>query len=118
MAAGQEGMGALAAPGDATWLNTFSPDQLWTSPGGDFSGTITSSAAVSDIGFYTFDSMYDPQLVSDVQQWLDAPSTNFGWGLMLGDESISASAKRFDTRENSVPTFQPVLTVTYATADE
>lgn len=118
MAAGEEGMGAPAAPGDATWLNTFYPSQLWTAPGGDFLPNITSSAAVSDIGFYTFDSMYDTGLISDVQQWLDSPSTNFGWGVMLGDESIAASAKRFDARENSVPAFQPVLTVTYAPADE
>ncbi|HKD43418.1 MAG TPA: DNRLRE domain-containing protein [Myxococcaceae bacterium] len=118
MAAGEEGMGAPAAPGDATWLNTFYPSQLWTAPGGDFLPNITSSAAVSDIGFYTFDSMYDTGLISDVQQWLDSPSTNFGWGVMLGDESIAASAKRFDARENSAPAFQPVLTVTYAPADE
>ena len=48
-------------------------------------------------------------MVADVQSWLDNPATNFGW-LVLGDESTSATAKRFDTRES---TSSPVLTIEY-----
>ena len=48
-------------------------------------------------------------MIADVQSWLDNPATNFGW-LVLGDESASATAKRFDTRESASP---PVLTIEY-----
>ncbi|SRR5712692_4364048 len=115
-AIGQEGSGAPAEPGDATWLHTFYDTQFWTSTGGDFSPVITSSAAVTGIGFYTFDSMFDPGLVSDAQRWLDQPDTNFGWVVTVGDEYFPRSAKRFDSRENGTPELQPVLTVTYSTA--
>jgi hypothetical protein len=108
-----EGMGARAAAGDATWLHTFYDTQFWTAEGGDFSSMVTSSAAISSPGFYTFDSTYDPPLLTDVQQWLNYPETNFGWVLMAADEYYPMSAKRFDSRENSNPSFRPVLTVTY-----
>ena len=74
---GGGGHGALAAPGDATWVNTFYPDQLWGAEGGDFATSPTSSIVVSA-------------------------------------EAFIGSAKRFDTRENIEPTFQPLLTVTYS----
>ena len=48
-------------------------------------------------------------MIADVQLWLDNPASNFGW-LVLGDESTSATAKRFDTRESDSP---PVLTIVY-----
>ena len=48
-------------------------------------------------------------MVADVQSWLVNPASNFGW-LVLGDESGSGTAKRFDTRESASP---PVLTVEY-----
>lgn len=56
----EEGMGASAAPGDATWLHTFYDSQFWTAEGGDFSASVSSSGAVSSIGFCTFDSTFDP----------------------------------------------------------
>lgn len=116
LADGEEGSGAPAEPGDATWINTFSPDQLWTSEGGDFAPARTASAAVSAVGFFSFDSSFDSGLVSDVQQWLDQPETNFGWMLIAADEYFPMSAKRFDSRENVEPTFWPVLTVTYSSS--
>ena len=115
MAIGQEGTGAPAEPGDATWLHTFYDSQFWTSTGGDFSPVITASSAVTGTGFYTFDSMYDPGLVSDVQRWLDQPEANFGWVVVVADEYFPRSAKRFDSRENDSPEFQPSLTVSYST---
>ena len=110
----EEGQGAAAEPGDATWVNTFYPDQPWSSEGGDFADPVTASAAVSAVGFFTFDSNFDFGLVTDVQQWLDQPDTNFGWLVKASDEFFPMSAKRFDTRENAEPTFQPLLTVTYS----
>ena len=51
-------------------------------------------------------------MVSDVQMWLDAPSTNDGW-LLLGNESTSSTTKRFDTKENLDPNVRPLLVITY-----
>jgi hypothetical protein len=115
LALGNEGMGAPAAPGDATWLHTFYDTDFWTQPGGEFAATVSGSAAASEVGFYSFASTFNPALVADVQQWLDQPDSNHGWGVFAADEFFPMSAKRFDTRENAEPTFQPLLTVDYMT---
>ncbi len=47
--------------------------------------------------------------VADVQTWLDAAGSNFGW-ILLGDESGSGNAIRMSSREGSTP---PVLLVTF-----
>ena len=116
VAEGMEGMGAPAEPGDATWLHTCFDGQFWNTVGGDFASTASGNAAISEVSFYTFDSLFNPGMVGDVQQWLDQPATNFGWGLRVSDEFFPMSAKRFDSRENSNPDFWPVLTMTYVPA--
>ena len=72
---------------------------FWTTEGGDFFGTVSASQSVGAIGSYTWSSA---QMVADVQSWLDNSTINFGW-LVRGDESGSATAKRFDTRESAIP---------------
>jgi hypothetical protein len=106
MASGEEGDGAPATPNDATWRHRFFDTIFWTNEGGDFSATVSASQSVSVVGPYTWSS---PQMVADVQDWLDNPAGNFGW-LVLGDEKPTLTAKRFDTRESANP---PVLTVQY-----
>jgi hypothetical protein len=105
-ATGFEGTGASATTNDATWRHRFYNTIFWTTQGGDFSGTVSASQSVDDIGPYIWSSA---QMVADVQSWLDNPASNFGW-LVLGDESVSPTAKRFDTRESNSP---PVLTIEY-----
>src|SRR2546423_6316005 len=101
-----EGDGAPATPNDATWRHRFFDTIFWTMQGGDFSATVSASQSVGGVGQYTWSSA---QMVADVQLWLDSPTSNFGW-LVLGDETASATAKRFDTRESASP---PVLTIQY-----
>src|SRR6266545_4821040 len=103
-ASGQEGAGAPATTNDATWRHRFYSTIFWTTEGGDFSPTVRAIQLVGAIDTYTWSSA---QMVTDVQSWLDNPATNFGW-LVLGDESVSETAKRFDTRETASP---PVLTI-------
>jgi spore coat protein A len=103
-----EGQGAPATTNDATWRHRFHPTIFWTTQGGDFSGTVSASQSVGDIGTYSWSSS---QMVTDVQSWLDNPANNFGW-LVLGNESDIQTAKRFDTRESTSP---PVLTIEYTT---
>jgi hypothetical protein len=101
-----EGDGAPATPNDATWRHRFFDTIFWEMQGGDFSATVSASQSVGGVGQYTWSSA---QMVADVQLWLDSPTSNFGW-LVLGDETASATAKRFDTRESASP---PVLTIQY-----
>ena len=108
-ASGNEGQGAPATTNDATWRHRFFNSIFWATQGGDFSGTVSASQSVGAIGDYTWSS---DQMVADVQSWLDNPTSNFGW-LVLGDESTSTTAKRFDSRESASP---PVLTIEYTTA--
>lgn len=113
-AAGQEGGGTTSQAGDATWVHRNFPSSQWSSVGGSFSQTVSGSQQISGDGTYTF--MSTAQLVADVQGWLDAPATNFGWAMVMPSPAVG-SAKRFNSRENSSQTSRPVLTVTYEAAE-
>ncbi len=108
-----EGGGGIAMPGDATWLHTYFDTALWALPGGNFAPTESASLMVEGTGVQTLASI--PEIVADVQNWLDDPSTNFGWLLQHADEADSALglALRFNTRESSDPTQAPLLTVDF-----
>ena len=107
---GEEGRGATATRGDATWIHSFSSDTMWENPGGDFSSISSADIGVGSVGDYTWTST--PDMISDVQGWLDDPSTNFGW-ILIGNESDSATAKRFDSREHQTEANHPVLTIVF-----
>src|SRR5688572_29400378 len=89
-----DGGGAPAMTNDATWIHRFFPGQRWASPGGDFS-TAPDAPSVPASSGATWETA---EMVSRVQQWVDEPATNFGW-MVIGDESASRTAKRFDSRE-------------------
>ncbi len=108
---GQEGGGTRAAQGDATWLHTFYDSTFWSTPGGDFTASASASLPVDGEGFYSW--LSNESVVRDLQSWLDAPQTNHGWVLVADNESISHTAKRFDTRENVQADFRPVLQVVF-----
>jgi len=115
-ATGEEGTGAPAELSDATWRYTFydpsnpglSPQ--WTTLGGDFAGTASATAAVDAAGsFYSWSSI---GLAADVQFWVDTPAANFGW-ILVGNEVLGGSAKRFDSLQNSTASQRPVLTINF-----
>lgn len=108
IASGQQGSGGTSQPNDATWLHRFFQSTLWTTPGGDFSPTSSASTSVGGNGNYNWTSA---QLAADVQGWLNAPATNFGW-ILLGNEGVTPSAKRFVSREGSAAS-RPKLTISY-----
>jgi hypothetical protein len=109
------GGGAAASAGDATWLHTFYDTEFWTTPGGDFAPAASASRDVDFVGSYTWAST--PALVADVQSWLDDPASNHGW-LLLSDESVEWSAKRFASREHPQQDLRPLLVVHYEVACE
>jgi len=104
------GQGAAAATNDATWLHTFFDTANWTTPGGDFVAQASATVDIGGSGPVTWAST--ASLVADVQGWLDAPESNFGW-IILTDELTTPSAKRFDSRENSTAANRPSLVVVY-----
>jgi hypothetical protein len=116
--ASTNGGGTLALPGDATWSHRFFGDDArpWRdgdgvpAPGGWFATTPSATTEVGDPARYTWTSVAGPgvSLVNDVQAWLDAPETNFGW-ILVGDESVSRSAKRFGSSEISAVSLRPTL---------
>lgn len=110
------GGGSAAEENDATWLYTFhnaaNPDAspTWTSPGGDFRAAVSGSTLVTGDGIEgQWFSWSGPQMVADVQNWLDDPDGNFGWAL-LGNEEQMSTAKRLNSRESAA---KPALLVDY-----
>jgi len=109
---GEEGAGAPATPGDATWNDRFFGSLAWGTAGGVFAPTPSASAPIPEVlGDYVWGST--PTLVSDVQGWLTNPAGNFGW-VLLGDESALSTARRFNSREHIDVASRPRLTVTFA----
>lgn len=108
-AAANEGRGASARTGDATWLHARFNTERWARAGGDFSAAVSAVTAVGGTGKYTWRS--SPEMLEDLQGWLTNPEKNFGW-LLLGNEA-SSSAKRFDSREHSNQGNRPLLEITF-----
>jgi spore coat protein A, manganese oxidase len=106
---GQEGGGAPATTNDATWIHTFYPGSFWMNAGGDSSATVSASSSVGGNGSYTWGST--PQMIADVQSWLNNPSTNYGW-LLKGPEGVR-SAKRFNSREHTSAATRPTLVIEF-----
>ncbi|HNR07389.1 MAG TPA: DNRLRE domain-containing protein [Saprospiraceae bacterium] len=111
MADGEEGGGAAAQNGDATWVHALWPGSPWSKPGGDFIGNASASIQVDGDGIYSWSSA---QMIKDAQRWLDTPSVNFGW-CIVGNEVSSTTAKQFASRESLSATNRPMLTITYHT---
>lgn len=107
------GNGAPAETGDATWSHRFygAGGQTWTTAGSDLAGATSATAPFGAAGTtVTFAST--PQLVADVQSWLDTPSANQGWAI-LGDELTAGSATQFASRQNPTMVLRPRLIVAY-----
>ena len=104
------GRGAPATEGDATWLYAFYDTDLWSESGGDFATDISAEKMVGDVGTYVWGST--PEMVRDVQEWLDSPSTNFGW-LLFGNETDSGTVKVFASHQNDNSALQPQLSVSF-----
>jgi hypothetical protein len=107
---GQEGGGATAAAGDVTWTHREFSTTHWTTSGASFAKTASAALQVESEGSYSFSST--PELVADVQGWLEDPSSNFGWALVV-DSPPTGSAKRFNSREHGTASSRPKLTINY-----
>ena len=115
MGGGGTGQGFPANPGDATWSQNHFGTSSWMNAGGDFAPTSSASAVVSQSlnSAYTWGST--AALVSDVQNWLDSPGSNFGW-LLMGDETGSQTFRQFYTQEAPNLAFRPELLIDFTPA--
>ena len=107
---GNAGVGA--STGEVTWNSAKHSQTAWGTAGGDFVGTVsaTSNSIVQAcLCSYTWGST--AQMVSDVQGWLDSPSTNFGW-LLKNAETTPETVRRFAADEHATAT-PPTLTINY-----
>jgi FtsP/CotA-like multicopper oxidase with cupredoxin domain len=108
--AGEQGQGAAALTGDATWVHRFYPSTSWTVAGGDYAATASATSSVTSTN--GLKSWSSSGMVADVQYWLNNPSSNFGW-LIKGDETVVRSSRRFDSMENGTVANRPQLVITY-----
>lgn len=109
------GGGFTATVGDATWLARIYNTSLWNLPGGDFASLASGTTTFGiNIGVYTFASQSG--LVADVQNWLNAPASNFGWILQTVNEGSGTSGRQLGSRESAGQ--QPTLTINYTAAPE
>ncbi len=115
------GMGAPAETGDATWSERFFGQDLpWGTPGGDFVATPSATVSVGSCNGgppLGVQFLSTPELVADVQGWLDDPSSNFGW-ILIGNEGANTTARRFASRENGDPTLHPSVLVATEVGDD
>jgi hypothetical protein len=103
------------APADgttATWSHRFYKTMPWTQAGGDFEATASGTTMVGITRNMPAVWNSSPGMVNDVQSWLNDPASNFGW-LLLGDESTTATARIFFTREAQNNGQWPSLVVTF-----
>jgi hypothetical protein len=112
------GLGLPAAAGEATWNHRFAGGAVWSQPGGqegvDFSPVLSSTALVGSLGDDIFFTS-SPELVADLQAWLDNPASNFGWMIKTESEEMNKTARSFASRESG---FGPTLTVNFVTVPE
>ena len=110
-APGSEGSGVAAQASDATWTERFFGGALaWTSAGGDYDATPSATLAVGGPATWAWSS---PALAADVQHWLDVPAAAHGW-IVLGNETIAGTAKRFESRHGTGGGVVPRLVVDFA----
>lgn len=110
VAGGEEGKGAPATGNDCTWSHRFFSSDLWSTPGGDFATAASASTDVGLPGVYSWGSA--PEMVADVQLWLDDAGSNHGW-MLIGDELTNQRARRFDSRQHLTAANHPQLVVDY-----
>ncbi len=103
------GQGSPATAGDATWIHTYFPGSNWTIPGGDFDLTPSATFSINSFGVL---SLSGASMLPDVQDWLDNPTSNFGWVLKDRNEGPS-SAKFLGSRESTATNGTPMLVVDY-----
>jgi hypothetical protein len=101
---------------DADWSEgARNRDNGQTMPSHPFVPAASATTTVGTTGSYTWGS--SPEMVADVQAWIDSAAPDHGW-LLRSVETDVAATKGFATRENDLAERRPRLVVTYTPAEE
>lgn len=89
----------------------------WSTPGGTAVATVSGQGDTTGVALESqvvWDSAApgNTGMKSDVQSWIDSPSSNRGWRISSNDETTSAAAQRFYSTEAGGITV-PNLTIVY-----
>ena len=100
------GQGEPAVAGSATWLSAVhNQTPAWNTAGGDFGAASGSTLVNNTTPVWSSTAT----MVSDVQGWLNSPTTNYGW-VLIGDETTKTTARRFDSKDGAS---QPALVIDF-----
>ncbi len=104
------GSGAPPTAGSATWAHRAFTNVLWQVEGGDFevAASVTNLVSATPGAFVWTGA----GVVADVAFWHTNGFANAGW-IVLGEEGVDSSAKRFASRESSTVADRPELSVTF-----
>ncbi len=108
-AEGAEGKGAPATTEDATWTKAVFGGDPWVKPGGDYDLEPVANTTVS-LG--TNALFRSPLLTLLVNSWIADASNNHGV-IVRGEETKSATAIRFNSREYTDSDLWPMLKLYY-----
>jgi hypothetical protein len=104
------GGGRASQPGDATWVHTLYPDDLWGRPGGRYVARTSAASPVEGAGPLAWTST--ERMLADVRLWQHNPERNFGW-ILVGDETFPQNSTAFASREEPDEELRPRLTIRY-----
>lgn len=115
-ATGQEGQGAPAQAGDATWSHAFWNTTTWTTDGGDYQAVASATQAYTATGEGLLTFTGTASMVDDVQFWLGNPGSNYGW-ILRGEEGSGMNPTQQTARQllssENLALNVPTLTVDY-----
>jgi hypothetical protein len=109
------GSGAAAQIGDATWSQSFYPSTNWITSGGDYDTFASATTTTHFSDFPITKAIWESsQMITDITNWKNLPTTNFGW-VLIGEESTDGSAKGFFSRDTPSPfnVYRPKLNIYY-----
>ena len=95
--------GQLCSVGGATWNQPFCSGVTWSTIGGSADATLSGSAS-SPATPASVVQWNSAGMASDVQSWVDTPSSNHGWRLRSSSEGTLGAVQRF---------FNPQLSISY-----
>jgi len=90
-----------------TW-NSYSTGNSWTTPGGDFGNSASSSLTVGQAGTFSLEIS-----ASLVQSWIDSPALNYGLLIKASNETTPLNRFHAFVRTDLPVSVRPRLTVYY-----
>jgi hypothetical protein len=89
----------------------------WTAPGGSVAATVSAKADTTNAApdapvLWDAAASGNRGMITDVQRWIDDPTSNRGWRISSSDETTIATAQRFYSAEAD-GTHGPALTIVY-----